>query len=309
VRIAVLTVTLAGFAAVNYRGAQGGARLSSFFTVAKLVPLAVFVLAGVVFLVLRGAITSPPAVAAPLNDWLRALMLIGFAYGGFDGAVLAMGEARDPRRDVPFALVLAMLFLAALYTIIQALVNAALPDPAATARPLADAAAVFLGTPGSRLLAAGALVSLVGFLSANFLNGPRLTFALAEHADAPALFGRVHERFRTPFVSILVFTTLVWALAVYGNFEWNATLSAVARLFVYGSTCLSLLMLRRADPAGAAVRVPGGAVLAVLGIVLCGLLALQMGRAELVVLGAVTVLGVVHWFLVRNSANRDQAPA
>jgi amino acid transporter len=248
-------------------------------------------------------------VAAPLNDWLRALMLIGFAYGGFDGAVLAMGEARDPRRDVPFALVLAMLFLAALYTIIQALVNAALPDPAATARPLADAAAVFLGTPGSRLLAAGALVSLVGFLSANFLNGPRLTFALAEHADAPALFGRVHERFRTPFVSILVFTTLVWALAVYGNFEWNATLSAVARLFVYGSTCLSLLMLRRADPAGAAVRVPGGAVLAVLGIVLCGLLALQMGRAELVVLGAVTVLGVVHWFLVRNSANRDQAPA
>jgi amino acid transporter len=309
VRIAVLTVMLAGFAAVNYRGAQGGARLSSFFTVAKLVPLAVFVLAGVVFLALRGAITSPPAVAAPLNDWLRALMLIGFAYGGFDGAVLAMGEARDPRRDVPFALVLAMLFLAALYTIIQALVNAALPDPAATARPLADAAAVFLGTPGSRLLAAGALVSLVGFLSANFLNGPRLTFALAEHADAPALFGRVHERFRTPFVSILVFTTLVWALAVYGNFEWNATLSAVARLFVYGSTCLSLLMLRRADPAGAAVRVPGGAVLAVLGIVLCGLLALQMGRAELVVLGAVTVLGVVHWFLVRNSANRDQAPA
>jgi amino acid transporter len=300
VRIAVLTVMLAGFAIVNYRGAQGGARLSTFFTVAKLIPLAVFVVAGALF-VLADHPARAAAPAVPERHWLQAIVLIGFAYGGFDGAVLAMGEARDPRRDVPFALVLAMVFLALLYTSIQAIVNAALPDPAATSRPLADAARVFLGTPGARLLAAGALVSLVGFISANFLNGPRLTFALSEHADAPRFLGRVHERYRTPDVSILLFTVLVWALAVWGNFEWNATLSAVARLFVYASTCLALLVLRRREPGAAAVPIPGGPLLAVIGIGLCAVLAARMGRAELAVIAGITVLGVLHWLAVRRA--------
>lgn len=298
-RITVLTVMLLVFAAVNYRGAEGGARLSSVFTVGKLVPLAVLVVAGLGFLAVRGPIAPGPPVQAGTAGWLQALVLIGFAYGGFDGAMLALGEARDPRRDAPFALVLAMIFLAGLYTVIQVIVNAVLVDPASTERPLADAAGVILGPVGAALLAGGALVSLVGFLSANFLNGPRLTYALAEHADAPPVFGRVHARFRTPYLSILTFTALVWGLAVWGNFEWNATLSAVARLFVYGSTCVALLVLRRTQPGGAAVPIPGGGVLAIVGIGLCGLLAARMGLGELIVLIAVMVLGSLHWLAVR----------
>jgi amino acid transporter len=216
--------------------------------------------------------------------------------------MLAMGEAKEPRRDAPFALISAMVFLAALYTVTQLLVNAALPDPGATARPLADAARVFLGAPGAALLAAGALVSVVGFLSANFLSGPRLPYALSEHHDAPRVLGRIHPRFRTPYVSILAFAALVWALAVYGNFEWNATLSAVARLFVYGSTCLALVALRRTHPGGARIPIPGGPALAVVGIGFCTLLATRMGRGELVVLAVVAGLGVAHWLVVRRAA-------
>ena len=299
VRVALLTVVMGGFAAVNYRGARGGARLSNAFTVAKLVPLAVFVAAGAAFLALRDPATGPPP--APERDWLGALLLIGFAYGGFDGAMLAMSEAREPRRDAPFALAAAIVFLAVLYTGIQLLVNGALADPAASQRPLADAARVFLGAPGAALLAVGAIVSVVGFLSANFFNAPRLTFALSEHRDAPAALGRVHPRFRTPHVSIVLFAALVWALAVYGNFQWNATLSAVARLFVYGSTCLTLIVLRRTQPGAAWLRVPGGPVLAAVGIGFCALLATRMGRAELVTILAVTGLGVVHWLMVRRA--------
>lgn len=300
-RALVLTAILAAFATVNYRGAEGGARLSTVFTVAKLLPLAVLVVAGVLAVATGGAPTAPPAapVSAGLGTWLGALVLVGFAYGGYDGATLALGEARNPRRDGPFALVAAMIFLAILYTAIQWLVNAALPDPGASARPLADAARVFLGPAGATLLAVGALISVTGLLSANFLNAPRLTYALAEHADLPAVFGRVHPRFRTPHVSLVVFALLVWALALYGSFEWNATLSGVARLFVYGGTCLSLIVLRRRDPGGAAVPIPGGGVLAGVGIALCALLAARMGRAELVVLGTAGALAVTHWLVVR----------
>jgi amino acid transporter len=161
---------------------------------------------------------------------------------------------------------------------------------------------VFLGPSGAALLAVGALVSVVGFLSANFLNAPRLTFALSEHGDAPAVFGRIHARFHTPSVSILTFGGLVWALAVYGNFEWNATLSAVTRLFIYGSTCLALIVLRRTQPGGAVIPIPGGPVLAVIALGFCALLASRMGRAELLVIGTVTTLGMLHWLLVRRRA-------
>jgi amino acid transporter len=302
VRIGVLTVLLGLFAAVNYRGAKGGAQLSNVFTIGKLVPLAIFVVAGIVW-VATHAPAVPAAVASPNGrDWLQALLLIGFAYGGFDGAMFAMGEAKEPRRDAPFALGTAIVFLTFLYTGVQILVNAALPDPGAADRPLAAAARVFLGPPGAALLAGGALLSLVGFLSANFLNGPRLTYALSEQGDAPTLLGKIHLRFRTPYVSILLFAVLVWALAAYGNFQWNATLSAVTRLFIYGSTCLALIMLRRTQPGTAWLTIPGGPVLAVIGMGFCALLASRMGRAELLVIGGVTVLGLVHWLIVRRRA-------
>jgi APA family basic amino acid/polyamine antiporter len=305
VRITVLTVVLAAFTAVNYRGARGGARLSNVFTVGKLVPLAVFVIAGIVFVALHGAAAAPtqpsPPPPAGGRDWLQALLLVGFAYGGYDGALLAMGEAKEPRRDAPFALGTAIVFLTALYTGIQLLVNAALADPGATDRPLAAAARVFLGSPGAALLAGGALLSVVGFLSANFLNGPRLTFALSEHADAPGILGRIHLRFRTPYVSILMFAVLVLLLAVYGNFQWNATLSAVTRLFIYGSTCLALIVLRRTQPGGAWLPIPGGPALAAVGIGFCALLAARMGRAELLVIVGVAGLGLVHWLVVRRA--------
>lgn len=304
VRIAALAVLLSAFATVNYRGARGGARLSNALTVGKLVPLAVFLVAGIAFVARHvPAIPSPSSLApAASGDWLQALLLIGFAYGGYDGAMMAMSEAKEPRRDAPFALVTAIVFLAVLYTVVQVLVNATLPDPGAADRPLAAAARVYLGPWGAGLLAGGAMLSVIGFLSANFLNAPRLTYALSEHADAPALLGRIHPRFRTPHVSILIFAGLVCVLAAYGSFQWNATLSSVTRLFIYGSTCLSLIVLRRVQPGDAWLSVPGGSVLAVIGIGFCALLASRMGRAELLVIAGAAALGVVHWLIVRRRA-------
>jgi basic amino acid/polyamine antiporter, APA family len=300
VRVGLLTLLLAGLATVNYRGVRGAARLSNGFTIAKLLPLLTFLVVGAGYLAWHGAVAPAAPVSATGGDWLRAVLLIAFAYGGYDGALMAMGEARTPRRDAPFALIAAMLLLTALYTGVQLVVNAALADPGASSRPLADAARVFLGPFGGWLIAAGATISIVGFLGANFLNAPRLTFALAEHGDLPRLFGRIHPRFRTPAASVLIFALLVWILAVRGSFEWNATLSAVSRLFVYGSTCLALLRLRRLDPGGARFRLPGGVLLPVAAIGFCAVLATRMGLAELTVLTVVALVGGLHWGIVRH---------
>ncbi|MDQ1347199.1 MAG: Amino acid permease [Acidobacteriota bacterium] len=307
-RIALLVLLIGGLALVNYRGVESGARWNNLFTVAKLLPLGLFVAAGGLFALthaapgvaaVAGAAGRPPASA---GDWLQASLLICFAYGGYDGAMMAMGEARNPRRDAPFALLSAMVFLALLYTAVQLVVDATLADPASSPRVLVEAARTIFGPWGGALLAAGAVISIAGFLGANFLNAPRLGFALTEHRDLPALFGRIHPAFRTPYVAILSFAFLVLVLAVYGSFEWSATLSAVSRLFVYGSTCIALLVLRRRRPGESRFTLPGGALFPLLGIAFCLLLMSRMGRMDALLLAAVAALATAHWAMVRRAA-------
>lgn len=297
-RVVVLAALIGGLAYVNHRGVRGGARVSNGFTVAKLAPLLLFVAAGALYLLRGGGALA--AHAPGTGEWLKASLLIAFAYGGYDGAMLAMGEAERPRRDAPFALVAAMLFLAGLYTVVQVLVDGILGGTTSE-RPLVEAARIAIGPAGGMLLAAGALVSIVGYLAANFINAPRLAYALAEQGDAPRVFGRVHPRHHTPHVSLWLFALVVFLLALYGNFEWNALLSAVTRLFVYGCTCATLLVLRRRDPQGGRLRLPGGALYAWLGMALCALLISQMGRGELAVLAGVAAVAFLHWLAVRST--------
>jgi amino acid transporter len=239
------------------------------------------------------------------GDWLEVILLLVFAYGGFEAALMPLGEARDPRRDAPVALFAALGICALFYTAVQLVVILALPDPAAAPRPLAAAAQVFLGRGGAVLLAAGALVSVYGYLAGAMLNVPRLTYALAEQGDLPTKFGEVHPRFRTPHVSVVLFAVLVWALASAGSFLENLSLSAVSRLLGYGAICVALVALRRreagGDPAlGAAwFRVPSGSLVALLGLLFTGILALRMNGRELLVLLVTLLLGGLHWEWMR----------
>ncbi len=295
-RALVLTLLVGVTAVVNYRGVAAGARFSSVFAVAKLLPLAVFIGVGLFFV----GKTGPGAPAAATGgQWLDAVLVLVFAFGGFEAAMMPMGEAKDPRRDAPFALFLGLAGCAIVYTLIQLVVDGVLSAPAATDRPLAMAARQFLGPAGAVLLTTGALVSVGGYLSGQMLNAPRLTYAFAEREDFPSLFGSVHPRFRTPHVSIAIFALLVWILAMAGTFRWNVTLSAVARLFNYGLVCAALLVLRRRQPDAAAFRLPAGRALAGLGIAFSLVLASRMGRNELIIMLATGMVALLNWGWVR----------
>src|SRR5262249_1410653 len=135
--------------------------------------------------------------------------------------------------------------LCILFTAAQYVVVATLPGAGDSARPLADSAARFLGPWGATLIGLGALISTYGYLSANLLHAPRVTFALADGGDFPRFLGRIHPRFRTPYVSILLYAALLLAFALLGNFRWNAMLSAVARLVVYAATAIALIVFRK----------------------------------------------------------------
>jgi amino acid transporter len=176
-----------------------GARLSNLFTVAKLLVLAFFICGGVLAILLRPEIRiDQPTLRIAAADWFDAILLMTFAYGGFEAALFVSGETRNSRQDAPVALLVALIAATILYVSVQYVVIKTLPNAALTTTPAADAAERFLGPAGASLIAAGILISIYGYLSANMLHTPRLTFAMGEQGDVPAVLAAIHARFRTP---------------------------------------------------------------------------------------------------------------
>ncbi|HEV2714632.1 MAG TPA: amino acid permease [Terriglobales bacterium] len=298
-RFCVLTLLIGVLAYTNFGGVRAGAKMSNIFTVAKLVPLLLVAMAGAVYVLSGHAVSSATTGSGGLHSWLKAILILGFAYGGFEGALTPMSEATNPRRDTAFGLLAALITCTALYSVIQWVVIRALPNAAQSERPLADVARLAMGNGGAALIAVGALVSIYGYLSANMLAVPRLTFALAEHKDFPSIFAAVHPRFRTPYFSIGVFAMLVWLFALLGNFTWNVTLSAAARLFCYGAGCAALPVLRRKQPGGAWFHLPGGSFLALVGVAVCLVLITQIDLRKSLILIAVIAVAFLNWMAVR----------
>lgn len=300
-RALILTALVGLLTLINIRGVRAGAQVSNFFTAAKLIPLFAVILLGAFVLHSRHwQIASAPVASPSTNQWLKAMLLLVFAYGGFETALAPMSEAKDPRRDAPFALFIALLACTAIYALIQWVVIGVLPNAAHASRPLADVARFAIGPVGAALIAVGALISFYGYLSAKILAMPRVPFALAEQGDFPKAFAAVHRRFHTPYVSILVFAAMVWALALLGDFKWNVTLSAVARLLYYAVGCAALPVLRRKNPpdAPALFTLTAGNFFAVFGIALCLLLATRVDFGQSLILLATIVLALVNWAIV-----------
>jgi basic amino acid/polyamine antiporter, APA family len=297
-RFAVVSLFVGTLGMANYRGVAAGTLVSNVSVVAKLVPLALVAAVGVAYLTTHPAL-APAAAGGGIDAWLKAVLLLIFAYGGYEAALFPMGEARDPRHDAGFALFVALLVVALLYTVLQLVVVGALPEAARSERPLADVARVMMGQGGAALISVGALISMYGYLSANLLAGPRGTFALAERGDFPARFAAIHPRFRTPYFSIVVYAVLVWAFALLGSFTWNVTLSAVARLFYYGAVCAAVPVLRRRQPQAASFRLPLGPLLPALGVLVCLTLLTRVDFSKSLIVLAVILTATVNWLLVR----------
>jgi amino acid transporter len=298
-KLAILTLLFGILAAINFRGVKAGARVSTSFTLAKLASLGFVCVIGAVYLIAQHRIVPAPGLPPGGKEWARAIVLLVFAYGGFEAALISAGEAKDPRRDLPFGLFAGLITCAVVYGLIQWIVVGILPDPGHSERPLAEVARIVIGNRGAWVTALGALFSIYGYLSGNILATPRITFALAERGDFPSAFALVHRRFHTPYFSIFVFALLVWLLALFGSFAGNATLSAGSRLFYYGVVCAALPALRRKEREPALVQIRGGTLLGITGALLCAALLTQIEYNKSVIIVAAVAVAFLNWLAVR----------
>jgi APA family basic amino acid/polyamine antiporter len=309
-RVMILSVLIGVLAVINYRGVRSATRVSDFLTSVKIFLLLVFIGAGLGWLFAHGQVVPAPMThTITFRDWLGAVLVLVFAYGGFEAVFFATGETRDPRKDSAAALFYALALVTAIYTLVQVVINGTLANPPGTERPLAESARHIFGNGAAATIAFGALVSIYGYLGANMLHTPRLTFALAERGDFPRFFAAVHPKFRTPHVSILVYTALLLAFTVVGNFRWNITLSAVARLLTYASFAVALLVLRKQRPEADAFRLRAGPLVATLTLAFCAVLFMQTPLSNLSIVLGVILIAVVNWLLVRNRNTALQSEA
>jgi amino acid transporter len=242
-----------------------------------------------------------------LGGWLNALVLLMFAYGGFESALIPVAEAKDARRDAPFALVTGLALVTVVYLAAQLTVLVTLSEPAATNRPLAASARVMFGSGGAVIITVAALISVYGWVASNMLNVPRLTMAMAERGALPSFFAKIHPTFRTPWISILIFAAISLALALQAGLLQNLSLSAVSRLLLYGGVCASLPVFRSRDARGirtpgveaALFRVKGGTVLAAIGMLLSLVLVTRMNQREAFSLALTVLIASAHWLYLK----------
>jgi amino acid transporter len=314
-RVAAITLPLLALTAINFVGIKSGVRAAVFLAVSKTLPLLVFLGAGV--FVASWAQAKSVAIPAQAN-WREAALLLLFAYAGFENTAAPAGEFKNPRRDVPFALLAQITIVTLIYCGVQWVALGTLPGVAQSKTPLADAAHLFLGPWGGWLLTLGAVVSILGTNSNTVLSGPRYLYAIARDRVSPHGSGRIaaalawiHPRYRTPAVAIALQTAIALPLALTGTFTGLAKLSVVARLATYLGTALAVPVLRR-KMAGApqAFRLPLGPVIPIAAALLCVVFATSAEKENLIAGAIALAAGVALYYLLpvepqsREEANR-----
>jgi basic amino acid/polyamine antiporter, APA family len=245
-RAAIIIAMIVILGAIHFIGVRQGAASIYVLTMGKLIPLLGFI---VISLIVWKSNPLPASFTLPPGDtnWIDAALFMLFAYAGFENVGVPAGEYTNPRRDLPLALLIGTLAIAAIYALVQLGAMSALGDLSRSKTPIATAANVLIGPVGAIIVTIGALLSMAGTNSGTMLEGSRMLYSLAcDRRLGPVSF--VHPRFHTPTVAIVIHSIAALIIALAGSFAELALLSTVARLATYLATCLALPRLRKLNP-------------------------------------------------------------
>lgn len=293
---------------LNLFGARIGASISTFFSVAKLIPLVLFI--GVGAFHLQGALFEPfaPQGYGSIAD---ATLVLLYAYVGFETLVVPAGEMKNPQKNVPIALMTVMAVVTVVYMAVLTVSVGTLPELAGHKNPVAAASANVLGAIGGTIVAAGICVSVFGTNAGAALVSPRRFFALAERGDLPKIFAAVDPDSGAPRPAIVLTWGLAVVLALTGSFKELAVLGVIARFLQYIPTCLAAIVFRRRyrDQPRQGFTLPFGPAIPIATIGLCVwlLVASYQKNPERLHYGLLAVaIGVPLYFLAQWNRQRER---
>ena len=305
-RVLLITAVCAGLTWANYVGVRDGVRTLSVLTVLKLTPIIILILVGLPYVSADSVI--PPEMPV-IDDLGGTVLLMIFAFVGFESTTIVSGESKDPRRSLPSALVRTTIFIGVFYFLVVLAYVAVLPNVGDGQGTLVAMGDYLLGPVGAVAITLAAVFSIGGNLGAILLAVPRMTFALAEQRLLPAWFGKVHPRYATPGNSILFLGAFSLVLALSGSFVFLAIASSLTRLITYILSIAALPSIRRqtnAEDRKHVYRLKGGYTIPAIAMVVCVWIAAQSEMDSWLLTGGLLAIGLAL-FGVARLAHRGQS--
>lgn len=254
-------VLVVGLMAANILGVRWGSRIANATVAAKVLTLLAITGMALWHTGDPPEAPAPPRATGGMVGILSALVFAFFAYGGWQHALWIAGEVREPRRNLPRAIIIGVVCVVAVYLLanwayLRLLGHAGV---AASKTLAADAAGAVIGPTGGRIIAGAVALSAFGVLNAQLLAGPRLIYGMAVDGRFFPVFARLSPRFGTPVAAILLLGLLSILLLVLAG-PSAVDLLGTGAVFIdgvfFGLTGLALILIRRASGAPEGYRVP-----------------------------------------------------
>ena len=255
-QLGIAAITIVLMALINYLGVKPGATVQNVFTVAKIVALGALILGGLVLWAKLG--NPPPVPSAPtpraslLSGFAGAFTAVLFTIGGWQQMNMVAGEIKDPARTIPKALAIGIGIVVTIYLGANAVYLRALGRDglAASAAVAADAVSRMIGRVGATLISVAAMLSVLGFVNVVLLANSRIIYAMAVEGLFVEAAGRVHPRFGSPHIAIVIMTVWALLLLAFTRGDLGALLSGVvfADWIFFGLGAASVFALRRKMP-------------------------------------------------------------
>lgn len=311
IRIGSFVLLFFGLAAINIVGVKQGVGTVKFLTIAKLLPLILFIIFGLFYINIDNLKWTAVPGYQQVGD---ASLILFFAYLGGETGLSVGGEIKRPERVVPRAVILSIIFLILFYIAIQTIAQGVLGNHLSkvTAAPLATAAQIIFGPLGFTFILIGTAISMFGNISGQILNNPRNLFAVSRDGVLPInIFQKIHKKYATPYVSISGYATLGFLFAVFGGFRVLAVFSVAGALLVYISVSLAVIKFRRIpDMRQKGFTIPGGNVVPALSIVTCLFFLYHLKANEMisvvVFIAIATVLYLVLHGIKKKGSNKPE---
>ena len=302
-RVVAVSCILAALTVANVVGVRRSLLTLFILTALKLVPLSLLVIVGI------SQVNPGILVSAGIPEFSslgEVILVVLYAYVGFEGTLVPAGEGRDSRRDIPRAMIYTIIVITVFYVLIQMVCLAVLPELAGAKTPLADVASVLMGSAGAALLTLGAFVSIAGNLHGTMLSAPRMFYALARDKSLPNWFAQIHPEFKTPANAIVAFGAIGLALAISGTFVWLAAMSTMVRLIIYALSIASIPKLEKTITAeDGQFKLPGGLFIPAIALIICAWLSTHASISSWLTTLAFTAVGTVLYFYARRNIRQD----
>jgi basic amino acid/polyamine antiporter, APA family len=236
-RAAFVLLCAAIVVGINIAGIRATSHAAGLLALAKAAPLVLLGLAGLFYVRAENFVSIPFTPA----DFLRAVVLLIFAFSGFEILTVPAEETLDPRRDIPFALIATIASVCLIYILVHCTALGMLPRLATEAAPLAAAAGRIAGPAGRYGMTVVGALSMAGCALVSLVGASRLFYAMSASGQIPAALGALHPRLRTPVVAALLLGGIAAVLAIFGGYAELAAVSAGTRMLVYLACCLACL--------------------------------------------------------------------